>query len=143
MHGLLNTSANFYKPEVIGTKLQRKLPKMTRTARALLGAELMAGPMQFSARQASRFAEVEMKYIRAARKATPGEFWCLQHGYLTIEDVHARHLGARRTSDAVIDKRVSRIGLEQVLASCDRLTAPANGAMVRINNTHGNGHANA
>lgn len=137
MHDLLSNSSGFRKPEFVGTKLQRKLRKMTKTAKALLGVELTTGPMQFSARQASRFAEVEMKYIRAVRKATPGECWSLKHRYLTVEDLHARQLAARRNSDAQVDKAVTKIGRGLVLAALDRLTTPAtNGSATPTSNSH-------
>lgn len=128
-------TAFFVKPEecigveVIGVKLQRKLPAMTKTERAILGHKLRTGPMRFGPRQASRFAEVEMKYIRTVAKATQGEWWALEYGFLTVEDLHARQLAARRRSDAVVDKRIAKIGVDLALASIDRLTAPAtNGA---------------
>ena len=139
----LNGTAPFLKPEVIGVKLQRKLPAMTKTQRALLGLKLETGSMQFSPRQASRFAEVAMKYIRAAAKAAPGERWAMLCGRLRVEDLHARQLAARRCSPAVVDKRITKIGIDLALASIDRLTAPVtngapatNGAATPTSNGH-------
>ena len=138
-----NGTAPFLKPEVIGVRLQRKLPAMTKTQRALLGLKLETGSMQFSPRQASRFAEVAMKYIRAAAKAAPGERWAMLCGRLRVEDLHARQLAARRCSPAVVDKRITKSGIDLALASIDRLTAPVtngapatNGAATPTSNGH-------
>ena len=136
-------TAFFVKPEecigveVIGVKLQRKLPAMTKTERAILGHGLRAGPMQFSPRQASRFVEVEMKYIRTVGKATPSERWALEHGFLTVEELHQRQLAAKRFSAKKIKKFITAAGPDRVLAVYDEMTAPAtNGATVPTSNGH-------
>jgi hypothetical protein len=143
MQSLLSTSASFYKPEVIGTKLQRKLRRMTKTARALLGAELMAGPMQFTPRQASRFVEVEMKFIRAALGATPDEWYALKFGYLSIENLYARQLAARPFSPKKIKKFIAAAGADKILAEIDEMTMPANAAANGHTNINGNGAFNS
>ena len=130
----------FVKPEVVGTKLQRKLPKMSVTQRALLGHELRKGTApvsQFSPRQTAKIVEVPNKLIRAVAAATPFELWRMQHGWVTIEEVHARQVAAKRSADAAVDKAVTKIGKDLVLAALDRLTAPAtNGSATPTSNGH-------
>ena len=58
---------------------------MTKTAKALLGVELRLSRC-ISPLARLHGSRKSNEYIRAVRKATPGECWSLKHRYLTVED---------------------------------------------------------
>jgi hypothetical protein len=136
MAGLNNGSGAAVK-RIIGTKLQRKRRKISRSFRAVLAAEWVAGKISLthgSPRQAASTFDVPMGDVRAFLRATPLEQEAIKDKRYTIEALREEQLANHRPSEADIDRFIERAGANRVLDRLDHLTCPNKGPV-------SNGHA--
>jgi hypothetical protein len=156
MVSLHNGPAAAVKPPprlIFGERLQRKLPALSPTFRALIGLELQTGVSAVtytSPRQTAALTQVPMVFSRTIAAATPLELAAMRRGNFTVEALHKEQLANRHLTDGAVDKLVVEIGLDRVFAALERLTRPAtNGAVVPnghdpvlpANDNEGNGGA--
>jgi hypothetical protein len=112
MAGLNNGSGAAVK-RIIGTKLQRKQKKISRSFRAVWAAEWVAGELSLthgSPRQAASTFDVPMGDVRAYLRATPLEREAIKRKRLTIEALRRQQRRNHRPSEAGIDRFIERAG---------------------------------
>jgi hypothetical protein len=111
-----------------GDRLQAQLNRWSLTNLALLGHDLETGAAvltRTTPKQATAvIPRLTMALLRTVRQASPFELAAMRRGDFTVEALHREQLDNKRLSDAEVDRAVLEIGLELVLASCDRLTPP-------------------
>jgi hypothetical protein len=129
-----------------GDRLQAQLNRWSLTNLALLGRDLETGEAvltRVTPKQATAvIPRLSMALLRTVRQAAPLELTALRRGDFTVEALHREQLDNKRPSDAEVDRTVLEIGLDRVLASCDRLTAApmtngANGSAQPANDNAG------
>jgi hypothetical protein len=126
MATLFNGSGPAVK-RIIGTKLQRKQKKISRSFRAVWAAEWVAGELSLthgSPRQAASTFDVPMGDVRAYLRATPLEREAIKRKRLTIEALRRQQRRNHRPSEAGIDRFIERAGANRVLDRLDHLTCP-------------------
>ena len=136
---------------VLGFKLQRRLPKISATFRALLGNELRTGTAALAhatPRQAATLCQVPMAYLRTVAAATELELKAMQRGEYSVEQLHCERLANSRASDIAVDdiavdRILHEIGFDRVFAWLDRQVKPngANGHDHPVNDNVGCGGA--
>lgn len=107
-----------------GRDLDCVVQASTPTKRALLAADIEAGRVIIerpTARQARVLARANFPYASAARRLSPMERVAARIGRLNLA---AKARERRPISDAKLDKLISEIGDERMMAALDRLTAP-------------------
>jgi hypothetical protein len=127
-----------------GDRLQAQLERWSLTNLTLLGTDLQTGEAALTRttprQTVAVIPRITMAMLRAVRLATPLELAAMRRGDFTVEALHQEQLANKRLADTTVDKTLLEIGLDRVLASLDRLTAPVtNGAVVPANDNKGNG----
>jgi hypothetical protein len=109
--------------KINGKKLSRRLKSLSPTFLALLANELMSGTAVVSHltfEQAKAVTGASTGYLTTVRRLTPEQLEQVKREPASLSPFHNK----REMTDAEIERRIVKMGIEKVLAAIDRLTAP-------------------